>query len=93
MTDPLSDPVLISALRKLAALAINHMCGAPVFHKQVSGDQLREAAIREGLFVLDDLHHAPACPANHWHKKRLPTGRCTCGAARKTSALEAQNDE
>jgi len=29
----------------------------------------------------DALHHAPACPANHYHGKRAPTGRCTCGAA------------
>ena len=29
----------------------------------------------------DKLHHAPLCPANHYHGKRAPTYRCTCGAA------------
>lgn len=28
----------------------------------------------------DKLHHAPMCPANHYHGQRAPTGRCTCGA-------------
>lgn len=31
-------------------------------------------------FEFDDLHHAPACPANHYHKCRVPTGPCNCGA-------------
>lgn len=30
---------------------------------------------------VDDLHHAPCCPANHWHKMRLVFNRCNCGAA------------
>lgn len=29
---------------------------------------------------VDDLHHAPACPANHYHKMRLVFHRCNCGA-------------
>lgn len=29
---------------------------------------------------VDDLHHAPCCPANHWHKKRLVFQGCNCGA-------------
>lgn len=29
----------------------------------------------------DHLHHAPLCPANHYHGKRAPTYHCTCGAA------------
>lgn len=32
--------------------------------------------------ATDDLHHAPACPANHYHGMRAPTGECTCGANR-----------
>ncbi len=32
--------------------------------------------------MTDDLHHAPMCPANHYHGKRAPTGPCSCGAAR-----------
>jgi hypothetical protein len=30
--------------------------------------------------MVDDLHHAPACPANHYHKTRLVFHRCNCGA-------------
>ncbi len=29
----------------------------------------------------DDLHHAPCCPANHFHYTRLVLKRCTCDAA------------
>lgn len=29
---------------------------------------------------VDDLHHAPCCPANHYHHRRLVFSRCTCGA-------------
>lgn len=32
--------------------------------------------------VVDDLHHAPCCPANHYHRQRLVFHPCTCGAAR-----------
>ncbi len=28
----------------------------------------------------DKLHHAPACPANHYCGERAPTGPCNCGA-------------
>lgn len=66
-------------LRRLAALAVNQLSGGSVFDQTVTGTQLREAALRAGLFALDDLHHAPACPANHFHQMRLPSGRCTCG--------------
>lgn len=31
---------------------------------------------------VDDLHHAPCCPANHWHKARLVFQPCNCGAAK-----------
>ncbi len=30
--------------------------------------------------VVDDLHHAPCCPANHYHKTRLVFAKCNCGA-------------
>lgn len=30
----------------------------------------------------DDLHHAPCCPANHYHYRRLVLRRCNCGAQR-----------
>jgi hypothetical protein len=32
--------------------------------------------------VVDDWHHAPACPANHWHHRALVIQRCNCGAAK-----------
>jgi hypothetical protein len=31
--------------------------------------------------LTDRLHHAPLCPANHYHGARAPTGGCSCGAA------------
>lgn len=31
----------------------------------------------------DDLHHAPACPANRWSGVELVIRPCTCGAARR----------
>jgi hypothetical protein len=30
--------------------------------------------------LSDDHHHAPRCPANHYHGQRAPTGACSCGA-------------
>jgi hypothetical protein len=30
--------------------------------------------------LTDDHHHAPLCPANHYHGARAPTGQCSCGA-------------
>jgi len=30
--------------------------------------------------IVDDLHHAPGCPANHYHMARLVFQSCTCGA-------------
>lgn len=47
-------------------------------------DQIRAA----WAAVTDKLHHAPRCPANHYHGGRAPTGRCSCGAeahARRTA--------
>lgn len=32
----------------------------------------------------DSLHHAPACPANHYSGQRAPTGPCNCGAKETT---------
>lgn len=29
---------------------------------------------------VDDLHHAPCCPANHYHRRRLVFQQCSCGA-------------
>lgn len=30
---------------------------------------------------VDDFHHAPCCPANHWHRRILVFHTCSCGAA------------
>lgn len=30
--------------------------------------------------VVDSAHHAPLCPANHWHRTRLVLRGCSCGA-------------
>jgi hypothetical protein len=31
--------------------------------------------------TVDDFHHAPCCPANHWSRQRLVFNNCNCGAA------------
>lgn len=71
----------LPALRRLAALAVNALAGSSAFDLPVTGERLREAAIKAGLFEFDALHHAPLCPANHFHQRRLPTGPCTCEAS------------
>ncbi|AYJ85326.1 hypothetical protein D3Y57_04735 (plasmid) [Sphingomonas paeninsulae] len=30
--------------------------------------------------IITDAHHAPMCPADHWHRARLVFSSCTCGA-------------
>jgi hypothetical protein len=35
---------------------------------------------------VDALHHAPCCPANHYHRQRLVFRGCTCGAQREEDA-------
>lgn len=37
---------------------------------------------------VDELHHAPCCPANHWHRQRLVFQPCNCGAA-----MQAKQDQ
>ena len=39
-------------------------------------DQIRAAWAK----LTDKRHHAPMCPANHYHGQRAPTYDCTCGA-------------
>ncbi len=78
--EPIKGINVEASLRRLAALAVNQLTGGTIFDKPVTGEQLREAAIKAGLYTFDSAHHAPACPANHFHQMRLPTGRCTCGA-------------
>lgn len=70
---------------------LNHMPDEPFSGGRIGDSagkpgQLRrtmfELAYGEGLVTFDDLHHAPMCPANHYHYQRLPNGPCSCGAAR-----------
>jgi hypothetical protein len=39
-----------------------------------------EEVLRKSLEALDTRHHAPMCPANHYHGTRKPTASCSCGA-------------
>lgn len=64
----------------LLAIALNDNCGAPMEIDNYTKEQIKECAIENGIITFDDLHHAPFCPANHWHKTRMPTRPCTCGA-------------
>lgn len=34
--------------------------------------------------IVDGLHHAPCCLANHYHRTRLVFQHCTCGAKQLT---------
>lgn len=38
--------------------------------------------------ATDDHHHAPLCPANHFHGGRAPTGQCNCGAVEAGVKME-----
>lgn len=75
------------AARYLLGLAINALRGSrlvwedkPDFKRLA--DQIQNAAEVNGILAFDEFHHAPLCRANHWHHAHLPTGPCTCGAAR-----------
>lgn len=45
-------------------------------------DAFEIVAVQMGILTFDERHHAPKCPANHFHHTRMPDGPCTCGAAR-----------
>ena len=79
---PSTDPsvTMIYRLQCLAALAINRLTGVTLFGPIYTGEQLRQHAIEQSLISFDTLHHTPQCPANHYHRTRLPTGSCHCGA-------------
>ena len=48
--------------------------------RQIADRVAKEAELL-GIITYDDLHHAPMCRANHWHKAKVPIGPCNCGAA------------
>lgn len=54
----------------------------PSFRKQRLVGQYG-LAVLVGLITFDDLHHAPACPANRWSGKVIPEGPCSCGATQE----------
>lgn len=81
----MSDVEDVSKLKLLSALAINSLLGGTLFHPAYDGNTLLKSAIKANLFEFDNLHHAPACPANHFHQMRLPTGRCSCGATKSAA--------
>jgi hypothetical protein len=77
--------------RKLAAyllgIAINGLRGSrPCWEdapdKIALAKQLQDMALENGIVSFDEWHHAPACRANNWSRMHLPTGPCTCGAAK-----------
>ncbi|MDD2775553.1 MAG: hypothetical protein PHU06_06330 [Gallionella sp.] len=78
------------ALKLVSALALNKLCGQTVFDKDFKPEELKKVAIERGLFVFDNFHHAPMCPANHFHQQRIPTGECSCGAAHAALNPEAK---
>ncbi len=39
--------------------------------------------------ATDTLHHAPLCPANHYHGQKAPTGKCSCGAVALKNTTKA----
>lgn len=74
----------------MLGIAVNRLRGRttlfePDFTNKQIADAIEQAATKDGLFVLDDLHHAPACRANRWDGQCLPTGPCTCGARRQAA--------
>lgn len=73
----------------LIGAAINQLLGAHFFdgprdekEARHRAEWMRDFAIEQGIITFDDLHHAPCCPANHFHHARMPEGRCSCGAGR-----------
>lgn len=83
--------------RYIIGTALNALLGRTIFDDTMEpvevGRQLKKLAIEQGLVMFDDLHHAPSCPANHWHHQRLPTGGCTCGATRGAGRAALQDAE
>ena len=43
--------------------------------------------------VVDNLKHAPCCPANHYHRQRLVFQRCTCGTTTEMGAWRRSHDQ
>jgi hypothetical protein len=76
----------LAECRHILAHALNALNGAEFFlapeDPKTWPQKLTDTAIALGHVSFDALHHAPKCPANHFHKTRMPTGHCRCGAQR-----------
>lgn len=66
-----------------------HIFGLPEVHARRGFGWLRERLL--AAQQVDDLHHAPACPANHYHKRRFVFSPCTCGASRTSQGKEVKS--
>lgn len=62
-------------LRLVAGLAYD------VLHEAVRSQETEvQGMLRRALAELDRRHHAPMCPANHFHGGKKPRAACDCGA-------------
>lgn len=61
-------------------LTVGH--GKPVTLAFVGEGESNQAALdmirAKVAEVIDNRHHAPMCPANHYHGMKAPTYQCTC---------------
>lgn len=51
-------------------------------HVKELAKHVLDKAVLVGLITFDDMHHAPACPANRWSGMVVPEGPCSCGTER-----------
>ena len=73
-----SDRVLVRDLVELGIWKIQESMRLPVVIPTSETEPLlRRMLARQSR---DNLHHAPCCPANHYHYQRLVFNRCNCGA-------------
>lgn len=65
-----------------AARGTGHLRAASAHpeHRLKYVKQIEDAGVEYGLILFDDFHHAPCCPANHYHHMVMPTAPCSCGA-------------
>lgn len=63
----------VSKLRPVADAAWNLCARSEI-------DSVEVGKLREALAATDRRHHAPMCPANHYHAGAKPRGLCSCGA-------------
>jgi hypothetical protein len=79
---------LIVRLLRLRVLRLQESMRLPWISARRGFGWLLERIKRAQL--VDDLHHAPCWPANHYHRQRLVLHPCTCGAARASQGEEVR---